>query len=82
MARNGPETESLLLSEGQGDELARQRLRVRHRSRPLRMVAVRMDVRLAPRLGPSNESAAARRRLTFRVDDRGPVDSRFASCTR
>ena len=44
MAQNGPETDALLERAGQGDELARQRLLDRHRSRLVRMIAVRMDV--------------------------------------
>ena len=49
MAQNGPETDALLDLAGQGDDHARWKLLDRHRSRLLRMVAVRMDGRLAAR---------------------------------
>jgi RNA polymerase sigma-70 factor (ECF subfamily) len=54
MAHNGVETDALLERAGRGDDLARQRLLERHRSRLKRMVAVRMDRRLAARLDPSD----------------------------
>jgi RNA polymerase sigma-70 factor, ECF subfamily len=54
MAQNGPETDVLLELAGRGDEFARQRLLERHRSRLVRMVAVRIDGRLAARLDPSD----------------------------
>jgi RNA polymerase sigma-70 factor, ECF subfamily len=54
MAHNSAETNALLMRAGQGDDEARQRLLERHRSRLKRMVAVRMDRRLAPRLDPSD----------------------------
>ncbi|HEY2158204.1 MAG TPA: sigma-70 family RNA polymerase sigma factor [Isosphaeraceae bacterium] len=54
MAQNGPETDALLDLAGQGDDRARWRLLDRHRARLLRMVAVRMDGRLAARLDASD----------------------------
>jgi RNA polymerase sigma-70 factor (ECF subfamily) len=54
MARNGAETDALLEQAGQGDDRARQQLLERHRLRLKRMVAVRMDGRLAARLDPSD----------------------------
>jgi RNA polymerase sigma-70 factor (ECF subfamily) len=54
MAQNGPETDALLEQAEQGDERARQRLLDCHRSRLLRMIAVRMDRRLAARLDASD----------------------------
>jgi RNA polymerase sigma-70 factor (ECF subfamily) len=54
MPQNGPETDALLEQARQGDERARQRLLEWHRSRLLRMIAVRMDRRLAARLDPSD----------------------------
>ena len=54
MAQNGAETDALLELAGRGDDQARQRLLERHRSRLKRMVAVRMDGRLAARLDPSD----------------------------
>src|SRR5271166_4336869 len=54
MDHNGGETDALLERAGRGDAQARQRLLERHRSRLKRMVAVRMDRRLAARLDPSD----------------------------
>ena len=54
MAQNGAETDALLERASRGDDQARQRLLERHRSRLKRMVAVRMDRRLAARLDPSD----------------------------
>jgi RNA polymerase sigma-70 factor (ECF subfamily) len=54
MAHDGSETDALLVRAGQGDDGARQRLFEKHRSRLKRMVAVRMDHRLAARLDPSD----------------------------
>ena len=54
MTHDGDETDALLERAGRGDDQARQRLLERHRSRLTRMVAVRMDRRLAARLDPSD----------------------------
>src|SRR5438270_12404039 len=48
------DTDELLRSAGLGDESARTELLARHRDRLRRMVAVRMDRRLAPRMDPSD----------------------------
>jgi RNA polymerase sigma-70 factor, ECF subfamily len=49
-----PETNALLKGASIGDELARQRLFDRYRSRLRQMVAVRMDRRLLARVDPSD----------------------------
>jgi RNA polymerase sigma-70 factor, ECF subfamily len=54
MPQNGAETDALLEQASQGDERARHRLLEWHRSRLLRMIAVRMDRRLTARLDPSD----------------------------
>jgi RNA polymerase sigma-70 factor, ECF subfamily len=48
------DTDELLLSAGLGDEAARTELLARHRDRLRRMVAVRIDRRLAARVDPSD----------------------------
>ena len=54
MARDDPETESLLDPAAAGDEVALWRLLDRHRERLRRMIAARLDRRLAARLDPSD----------------------------
>ena len=54
MANSPAETRELLERSVRGDAVARQELLVRHRARLLRMVAVRLDPRLAARLDPSD----------------------------
>jgi RNA polymerase sigma-70 factor (ECF subfamily) len=49
-----PDTEHLLDSASRGDAQARGRLLERHRPRLKRMVAVRLDRRLAARVDPSD----------------------------
>jgi RNA polymerase sigma-70 factor (ECF subfamily) len=49
-----PETEQLLAAASQGDATARGRLLERHRPRLNRMVAVRLDRRVAARVDPSD----------------------------
>jgi len=49
-----PDTEDLLRQSGQGDREARGRLLARHRDRLRKMVAWRLDRRLAPRVDPSD----------------------------
>ena len=53
-ARAEPDTEQLLAAADRGDEHARGRLLERHRQRLRRMVAVRLDHRLAARVDPSD----------------------------
>ena len=62
MAPSPPDTEQLLERIGKGDPVARQQLLARHRDRLRRMVALRLDRRLAARVDPSDivqESLAA-----------------------
>ena len=49
-----PDTERLLIRAAAGDDTARGALLVRHRDRLRRMVAVRLDPRLAARVDPSD----------------------------
>src|SRR5213080_3119182 len=50
----GPDTDQLLASASRGDATARGRLLERHRQRLKRLVAVRLDRRLAARVDPSD----------------------------
>ncbi|HEY1378417.1 MAG TPA: sigma-70 family RNA polymerase sigma factor [Gemmataceae bacterium] len=54
MITHSPDTEELLRRTGAGDASARQQLLTRHRDRLRRMVAVRLDPRLAARVDPSD----------------------------
>jgi RNA polymerase sigma-70 factor (ECF subfamily) len=54
MSRSEIDTDTLLGRARGGDNSARQQLFTRHRERLRRMVAVRMDRRLAPRMDPSD----------------------------
>jgi RNA polymerase sigma-70 factor (ECF subfamily) len=54
MAPHDPETDELLRRAGQGEDAARQRLLALHRDRLRRMIAVRLDRRLAARIDPSD----------------------------
>jgi RNA polymerase sigma-70 factor (ECF subfamily) len=54
MTTHPPDTEELLRQAGDGDMAARQQLLARHRDRLRRMVAVRLDSRLAARVDPSD----------------------------
>src|SRR5205823_607283 len=54
MAPVPPDTEELLERAGRGDAAARQQLLTRHRDRLRRMVALRLDRRLAARVDPSD----------------------------
>src|SRR5579864_4019582 len=54
VATNKPDTERLLEQASRGDAAARQQLLERYRTRLRRMVAVRMDRRLAARVDPSD----------------------------
>src|SRR5438445_8218723 len=54
MTPAGPDTEELIERLAHGDGTARQQLLARHRERLRRMVAVRLDRRLAARLDPSD----------------------------
>lgn len=54
VASNAPDTDVLLDEAGAGDSRARQKLLERHRDRLVKMVSVRLDPRLAPRVDPSD----------------------------
>jgi RNA polymerase sigma-70 factor (ECF subfamily) len=54
MKVQGPDTDHLIEQASQGDSSARQRLLTRHRDRLRRMVAVRLDRRIAGRVDPSD----------------------------
>jgi RNA polymerase sigma-70 factor (ECF subfamily) len=54
MTAAAPDTEQLVEQASQGDASARQQLLTRHRDRLRRMVAVRLDRRLAARVDPSD----------------------------
>src|SRR4051812_8664456 len=54
MTTHPPDTEELLRQASRGDQPARQQLLARHRDRLRRMVAVRLDPRLAARVDPSD----------------------------
>src|SRR5213596_686911 len=54
MVTREPDTDHLLQAVSQGDVTARSRLLDRHRKRLKRMIAVRMDRRLAARVDPSD----------------------------
>src|SRR4051794_39136843 len=53
MAPGAPDTEQLVEQAAGGDEAARQQILVRYRARLRRMIAVRIDRRLAARVDPS-----------------------------
>src|SRR5690349_19805955 len=69
-----PDTEELLDRVAHGDGGARQRLLARHRARLRRMIALRLDRRLAARVDPSDvvqeALADAARKLSAYVRDR------------
>jgi RNA polymerase sigma-70 factor (ECF subfamily) len=54
MALKHPDTDQLLEQASQGDGSARQQLLVRHRDRLRKLIAVRLDRRLAARVDPSD----------------------------
>ena len=54
MTAAGPDTNVLLDRAARGDNGARQQLLDRHCRRPRRMVALRLDRRLAARVNPSD----------------------------
>ena len=54
MARAEPDTEALLQRAAQGERAARSQLLDRHYQRLRRMVALRLDPRVAPRVDPSD----------------------------
>jgi RNA polymerase sigma-70 factor (ECF subfamily) len=64
-----PETELLIQDAARGVEWARHQLLDRHRVRLLRMVALRLDRRLAPRLDPSDVVQEALADAERKLDD-------------
>jgi RNA polymerase sigma-70 factor (ECF subfamily) len=54
VSRPAPDTDALLTAAGRGDRAARDQLFDRHRNRLRRMVAIRLDHRLAARVDPSD----------------------------
>jgi RNA polymerase sigma-70 factor (ECF subfamily) len=74
MPETAPDTEELLRRAGRGDPRARGALLDRHRARLRRMVALRLDPRLAARVDPSDvvqeTLAEAGRRLDDYLKDR------------
>src|SRR5262245_51694114 len=69
MTTHPPDTEELLRRAAAGDEPARQALLARHRDRLRRMVAVRLDPRLAARVDPSDVVQEALLDAAGRLDD-------------
>jgi RNA polymerase sigma-70 factor, ECF subfamily len=69
MLPQDPEPHELLLRAGRGEDAARQRLLALHRDRLRRMVAVRMDRRLAARFDPSDVVQDALAEAGQRLDE-------------
>src|SRR4051794_21065968 len=65
----GPDTDQLLDEASRGDGAARGRLLERHRPRLRRMVALRLDRRLAARLDPSDVVQEALVEAAARLDE-------------
>jgi RNA polymerase sigma-70 factor (ECF subfamily) len=64
-----PDTDQLLAAASQGDATARGRLLERHRPRLKRMVALRLDRRLAARVDPSDVVQEAILEAAVRLDE-------------
>ncbi|HZW34350.1 MAG TPA: sigma-70 family RNA polymerase sigma factor [Isosphaeraceae bacterium] len=69
MGPHDPETEALIRDAVRGDERARHQLLDRHRGQLRRMVALRLDRRLAPRLDPSDIVQEALADAAGKLDD-------------
>src|SRR5436305_5145799 len=67
--RPNPDTDQLLLAVSRGDTSARGQLLARHRDKLRRMVAVRLDRRLAARVDPSDGVQEALADAARRLDD-------------
>jgi RNA polymerase sigma-70 factor (ECF subfamily) len=65
----GPDTDALLARTAAGDAAARDQLLARHRDKLRRMVAVRLDRRLAARVDPSDVVQEALADAARRLDD-------------
>src|SRR5205814_8150781 len=68
MATTNPDTDQLLDRAASGDGRARQELLARHRKRLRRMVALRLDRRLAARVDPSDVVQEALADAAARLD--------------
>src|SRR5262249_53181142 len=68
MARAEPDTDQLVADASRGDSGARQLLLTRHRDRLRRMIAVRLDRRLAARVDPSDIVQEALAEAARRLD--------------
>src|SRR5690242_12221431 len=64
-----PDTDALLEKVSQGDHVARDQLLARHRARLRKMVALRMDRRLARRVDPSDVVQEALAEAARRLPD-------------
>src|SRR5947199_1017053 len=69
MTTDAVDTDELLRTASLGDEAARDQLLARHRDRLRRMVAVRLDRRLAARVDPSDVVQEALADAARRLDD-------------
>src|SRR6266851_601809 len=69
MTPQDPGTDDLIESARRGDDLARQQLLARHRDRLRRMVALRLDRRLAARVDPSDVVQEALAAATGKLSD-------------
>src|SRR3954471_19719524 len=69
MLPRDPDPDELLQQAGRGEDAARQRLLAVHRDRLRRMVAVRMDRRLAARVDPSDIVQEALVEAVQKLDD-------------
>jgi RNA polymerase sigma-70 factor, ECF subfamily len=69
MAPPEPDTAELLRRSAAGDDAARSALLLQHRERLRRMVAVRLDRRLAARVDPSDVVQEALAQASRRLDD-------------
>jgi RNA polymerase sigma-70 factor (ECF subfamily) len=65
----GPDTDHLLDAAGRGDAAARDHLLARHRPKLKRMVALRLDRRLAARVDPSDVVQEALAEAAARLDE-------------
>ncbi|MGP0067369.1 MAG: sigma-70 family RNA polymerase sigma factor [Isosphaeraceae bacterium] len=69
MSQLQPDTEALIARAVEGDDRARQQLLIRHHDRLIRMVAVRLDRRLAARVDPADIVQEALLEASQNLDD-------------
>jgi RNA polymerase sigma-70 factor (ECF subfamily) len=67
--RNGPDTDQLIRSAREGDEIARNELLGRYRARLQRMVVMRIDPRMRARMDPSDVVQEAMQDACRRLPD-------------